>query len=140
MKVLSFMREMPAGTLTKVRTMGKSLAKISKAPVGTTITFKLSEEASATLTFQRAKPGRKSGKKCVQQTSSNKTHPSCTRYANAGSINFNARSGQNKVRFQGLIAKSRKLSLGSYRVVVGARDTAGNKSSKNGPTFTIVQG
>ncbi len=59
---------------------------------------------------------------------------------NAGSISLSAKAGQNKVKFQGLINKSRKLSLGTYRVVVGARDAAGNKSSRNGPTFTIVQG
>jgi hypothetical protein len=120
--------------------IGNSLAKISKAPVGTTISFGLSEAANATLTFQSAKPGRKSGKNCVKQTSGNKTHPSCSRYVNAGSISVNARDGKNKVKFQGLITRTRKLSLGTYRVVVGARDAAGNKSSRNGPTFTIVQG
>jgi Bacterial Ig domain/WD40-like Beta Propeller Repeat len=120
--------------------LGNSLAKISKAPVGTTISFTLSEAARSTLTFQSAKAGRKSGKNCVKQTSTNKTRPSCTRYVNAGSINLNAKAGQNKVRFQGLLTKTRKLSLGSYRVVVGARDAAGNKASRNGPTFTIVQG
>jgi hypothetical protein len=120
--------------------LGNSLAKISKAPVGTTISFSLNESAHTTVTFQSARPGRKSGKKCVQQTSGNKSKPSCTRYANAGSINFNANAGGNRVKFQGLITKSRKLSLGAYRVVVGARDAAGNKSSRNGPTFTIVQG
>ena len=46
--------------------LGKGLAKISKAPVGTTISFSLSEAARATLTFQSAKRGRKSGGNCVQ--------------------------------------------------------------------------
>jgi Tol biopolymer transport system component len=120
--------------------LGKGLAKISKAPVGTTISFSLSEPARSSLTFQRAQPGRKSGKNCVKQTNANRARPKCTRYVNAGSINFNGKAGQNKVRFQGLITKSRKLSPGAYRVVVGARDAAGNRSSRNGPTFTIVQG
>ncbi len=119
---------------------GNALAKISKAPVGTTISFKLSEAARGTLTFQRQTPGRKSGKNCVKQTSANRTRPACTRSVNAGSINLNAKAGQNKVKFQGLLTKTRKLSLGSYRVVVGARDAAGNKASRDGPTFTIVQG
>jgi hypothetical protein len=120
--------------------LGSSLAKISKAPVGTAISFGLSEAARASLTFQRAQPGRRSGRNCVKQTGANDARPKCTRYVGAGSINFNAKSGQNKVRFQGLITKSRKLSLGGYRVVVGARDAAGNRSARNGPTFTIVQG
>ena len=120
--------------------LGSALAKISKAPVGTTISFRLSEAARATLTFQRQGPGRRSGKNCVKQTSGNKGHPRCTRYVNAGSINADAKAGQNKVRFQGLLTKTRKLSLGGYRVVVGARDAAGNRASRNGPTFTIVAG
>ncbi|HEY7256660.1 MAG TPA: Ig-like domain-containing protein, partial [Solirubrobacterales bacterium] len=99
--------------------LGNGLAKISKAPVGTTISFNLSETAGATLTFQAAKQGRKSGKKCVKQTSGNRSKPSCTRFVNAGSIEFAARAGQNRVRFQGLITRSRKLALGAYRVVVG---------------------
>ena len=120
--------------------LGKGLAKISKAPVGTTISFSLSEAARATLTFQRRGPGRKSGGNCVKQTSGNRSHPSCTRYVNAGSINADANAGQNKVRFQGLLTRTRKLSLGGYRVVVGARDAAGNRASRNGPAFTIVAG
>ncbi|HEY1355185.1 MAG TPA: Ig-like domain-containing protein, partial [Solirubrobacterales bacterium] len=120
--------------------LGNSLAKISKVPVGTTISFNISEQAHATLTFQSAKAGRKAGKNCVKQTSGNRSKPSCTRYVNAGSIDFDAKAGQNRARFQGLISKSHKLALGAYRVVVGARDAAGNRSSRNGPTFTIVQG
>ena len=120
--------------------LGGALAKFSKAPVGTTISFRLSEAARATLTFQRQAPGRKSGRNCVKQTSANKGHQRCTRYVNAGSINADAKAGQNKVRFQGLLTRTRKLSLGGYRVVVGARDAAGNRASRNGPTFTIVAG
>jgi len=124
----------------KMWRLGNGLAKISKAPVGTTISFNLSEAARATLTFQSARPGRKSGKNCVLQTRANRSKPSCTRYVNAGSISFNANAGSNRVKFQGLITKSRRLSHGAYRVVVGARDAAGNRSSRNGPRFTIVQG
>jgi Bacterial Ig domain/Dipeptidyl peptidase IV (DPP IV) N-terminal region/WD40-like Beta Propeller Repeat len=120
--------------------LGKGLAKTSKAPVGTTISFNLSEAARATLTFQSARPGRKSGQSCVRQKSANRRKPGCTRYVNAGSISFNANAGGNRVKFQGLITKSRRLSPGAYRVVVGARDGAGNRSSRNGPGFTIVQG
>jgi Tol biopolymer transport system component len=120
--------------------LGSGLAKISKAPVGTTISFGLSEAARSTLTFQRRGPGRRSGRNCVRQTDGNRSHPKCTRYVNAGSINADAKAGQNKVRFQGLLTRTRKLSLGGYRVVVGARDAAGNRASRNGPAFTIVAG
>ena len=120
--------------------LGKGLASISVIPVGTTISFKLSETAAATLSFQRAKPGRSVGKSCVKQTAQNRTKKACTRYVNAGALGaLSAKSGQNRVRFQGRLTKSRSLTPGRYRVVVGATDAAGNRSQpRNGPTFTIV--
>jgi Tol biopolymer transport system component len=104
---------------------GNKLAKISVLPVGTTISFKLSEAAKAGLTFQRVKPKPGGGK----------------RYVKAGTLsNLSAKAGKNKVRFEGRLSRSKKLTPGTYRVVVGATDNAGNKSQpKNGPTFTIVK-
>jgi hypothetical protein len=103
--------------------LGKRLATISKAPLGTTISFRLSEAASATVSFQRAT--RKNGK---------------LRYVNAGSLKaLPAKAGRNKVRFQGRLSKSQRLGLGRYRVVVRARDAAGNWSQpRTGPSFRIV--
>jgi Bacterial Ig domain/Dipeptidyl peptidase IV (DPP IV) N-terminal region len=104
---------------------GKGLASISKSPVGTTISFKLSEAAAATVSFQRFVPAKKGGK---------------PRYVNAGSLKaLAAKAGQNKVRFQGRLTRSRSLALGKYRVMVSARDAAGNQSQqRTGPSFTIV--
>jgi Tol biopolymer transport system component len=101
---------------TKRWRLGSRLASISRTPVGTTISFKLSEVARTTLTFKRKKGGKK-----------------------AGSISVAAKAGRNKVRFQGLLSKSKHLASGSYRLVLSARDAAGNQSQpKTGPTFTIV--
>jgi Tol biopolymer transport system component len=95
---------------------GTKAASISRTPVGTTISFKLSEAARATLTFKRKKGGKR-----------------------AGSIAVAAKRGKNKVRFQGLLSKTKRLGPGSYRLVVSARDAAGNQSKpKRGPNFTIV--
>jgi hypothetical protein len=119
--------------------LGKGLAKISLLPIGTTISFKLSEAATATLSFQRARPGRKVGKKCAKPTALNRTHKACTRYVGAGSTaGLAAKAGQNKVKFQGRLSSARSLAAGGYRLVVGAKDAAGNRSQRNGPTFTIV--
>jgi Tol biopolymer transport system component len=125
----------------KLWRVGKKLATISVLPVGTTISFRLSEAASTTLSFQRATPGRRSGKSCVKQTAQNRSKKACTRYVNAGSLKpLGAKAGQNKVRFQGRLNKSRSLKPGGYRLVVGAADAAGNHSQANGPTFTIAAG
>jgi hypothetical protein len=48
--------------------------------------------------------------------------------------------GTSRVRFQGRLSRSRRLALGRYRVVVNTHDAAGNRSKRNGPTFTIVAG
>jgi hypothetical protein len=110
----------------KVCLLGDGLAKLSKkTPVGTTISFRVSEAAAATITFQRFVPA-KNGKKA--------------RFVGAGSLQgLAAKAGLNKVRFQGRLTRTRTLTLGKYRVVVRARDAAGNRSQpRTGPSFTIV--
>jgi hypothetical protein len=101
---------------------GNKLAKISLAPLGTTISFKLSEKARTTLTFQRQK--KRKGKK--------------PKYTSAGKLSLSGKSGKNKVKFQGRLSRSKRLSPGTYRLVVSAKDAAGNRSKANGPIFTIV--
>ena len=104
--------------------LGKKLASISRAPVGTTISFKISERAKATLTFKRKTPGKNGGK---------------PKYKAAGKLSLNAKAGKRRVRFQGRVSRSKTLKPGTYRVVVGARDAAGNRAKAvTGPTFTIV--
>jgi hypothetical protein len=102
---------------------GKKPASISKTPVGTTISFKLSEAAKAKVSFQRKT--RANGK---------------VKFKNAGSTKaLPAKKGKNKVKFQGRLAKSKTLSPGTYRIVVSATDAAGNTGKKNGPTVRIVK-
>ena len=118
---------------------GNRLASISLSPVGTTISFDLSEAAGATLSFQRARPGRRVGKACVKPTAANAKRKACTRYVAAGALpELAAKAGTNRVRFQGRLSKARRLSPGRHRVVVAARDAAGNRSQRTGPSFTIV--
>ncbi len=104
--------------------LGKKLASISKAPVGTTISFTLSEAGSATVSFQRS-TRTKSGK---------------TRFINAGALGaLPAKAGRNRLHFQGRLNGSRSLRPGRYRVVVGAEDDVRNRSQpRTGPAFTIV--
>lgn len=112
----------------------------ARAAVGTTISFQLSEAGRATLAFQRASGGRRAGGRCVKPTRSNRSARRCTRFLPAGSIaGLAAKAGTNRVGFQGRLDRSRRLALGSYRVLVSAQDAAGNRASaRTGPTFTIV--
>lgn len=118
---------------------GGKLASISRLPVGTTISFRLSEAARSTVVFQRAQPGRRVGGKCAKPTAANRDRKACIRYVAAGQLpSFAGKAGANKVKFQGRLSRAKSLAAGTYRVVVRARDAAGNAAKKNGPTFTIL--
>jgi len=106
----------------KVWSLGSKLAKISLAPTGTTISFRINEAARTTLTFQRKL--RRGGK---------------TTFKTAGKIIRQAKAGKRKVKFQGRLSKRKSLKPGTYRVLVGAVDGSGNRSKAvKGPAFTIV--
>jgi len=118
---------------------GSKLPSIARTKVGTTISFRLDEAGQVTLGFQKKTKGRRVGRKCRKQTSRNRSKRSCTRFVSAGSIPaFAGKVGANRVRFQGRLTRSRKLGLGTYRVVLSVVDNAANKSKRNGPSFTIV--
>lgn len=118
---------------------GPALPSIAKAKLGTTISFKLDEAGQVTLGFQRVSSGRRVGRKCVKATPRNRSRRPCKRFAAAGSIpTFAGKVGPNRVRFQGRLTSSRRLALGSYRLVLSVVDAAANHSTRNGPTFAIV--
>jgi hypothetical protein len=118
---------------------GAKLPTVLRLPVGTTISFRLSEAARSTVAFQRALPGRRVGGKCVKQTAANQDRKECVRYVSAGQLrSFAGKAGANRVKFQGRLSRSKSLASGVYRVVVRARDAAGNAAAKNGPSFAIL--
>jgi hypothetical protein len=47
--------------------------------------------------------------------------------------------GLNRVRFQGKLTRTRTLTIGRYRLRVGAVDAAGNRSRTRTTFFTIVR-
>ncbi|HET9198837.1 MAG TPA: Ig-like domain-containing protein [Solirubrobacterales bacterium] len=119
--------------------LGSRLASASRLPSGTTISFGLDEAARATVAFQRAQPGRRVGRKCAKPTAANRDRKACVRYVSAGELPaFAANPGANRVKFQGSLSRRKSLAPGTYRVVVRARDAAGNAAAKNGPSFTIL--
>jgi hypothetical protein len=118
---------------------GGKLASVARLPIGTTISFRLSEAARSTVVFQRAQPGRRVGGKCAKPTAANRDRKACVRYVAAGQLSsFAGKAGANKVKFQGRLSRAKSLAAGAYRVVIRARDAAGNAAKKNGPSFTIV--
>jgi Tol biopolymer transport system component len=120
--------------------LGSRLPQISakRAPIGTTISFRLSEPAKVKLTFARTTSGRKVGGRCVVPRPSNRSRPRCTRLLAAGQLSVNARAGVTRIRFQGRLSRTRGLAVGTYLLTVGATDAAGTRSRARTASFTIV--
>ena len=97
---------------------GSRLPRVS-AKVGMRIRWRLSEAARVTLTFQRKRG---------------------VRFRRAGMLRFpRAHAGLNTVRFQGRLSRRKRLRLGTYRVVIGATDAEGRRSTpRHSKTFRIV--
>jgi uncharacterized repeat protein (TIGR01451 family) len=136
---------LPAVSQTRVspRTfrLGTLLPRFTRRPpVGTTISFKLSEPARTTLTFSQPKTGRKVGRRCKTLTRANRRKPRCTIPNVRGTLTFNGHAGTNRIRFQGRLSRSRKLKPGRYTLTITATDSAGNRSTPKATSFTIVRG
>jgi glucose/arabinose dehydrogenase len=110
-----------------------------RTPVGTTFRWTLSERASVTLRFYRARSGRRSARRCVPPTRRLRRARRCTRYPLRGTlVRRDVRPGRRFLRFTGRIGV-RALPPGRYRVTLRARDAAGNLSPGRALSFTVVR-
>ena len=111
----------------------------SAAAVGTQVTYRLSEIATARFTVERARPGRRSGARCAKPKRSNRGGRRCTRWVRVkGSFTRPSLAGANSFRFTGRVG-GRKLGLGRHRLVLVAMDLAGNRSTAVRAAFRIVR-
>jgi hypothetical protein len=105
---------------------------------GTTFRYTLSEAGIARFTFQRARPGRRSGRRCVRPTQRLSRARRCTRFVGVGTLLRSSLAGPNRLVFTGRIGR-RALPPGSYRLLLRATDSAGNRSATKSVTFRIVR-
>jgi hypothetical protein len=120
--------------------LGSLLPRLSRRPpLGTTVSFRLSEPSRATLTFSQPKTGRKIGRRCKPLTRANRRKPKCTIPNVRGTLSFNGHAGTNHVRFQGRLSRTRRLKPVRYTLTVTATDSAGNRSRPKSTRFTIVR-
>jgi hypothetical protein len=111
----------------------------SRAPVGTRVRYRLSEASSARFTVQRARKGRRKGRRCVAPTRKNRKAKRCTRYVRLkGGFTRVSQAGLNSFRLTGRL-RGRKLAPGRYRLVLVATDAAKNKSKPKRAKFRIVR-
>ena len=89
-------------------------------PAPRSFCWRLSEAARVRIVFQRKRG---------------------TRFRRAGTLTLpNAHQGLNAVRFQGRLSRRKRLKLGTYRLVIGATDAAGNRATPvRSKTFRIVR-
>ena len=101
----------------------KSGPAVSRARVGTKVSFALSERSSVRFTVQRQAKRRNGAKRWI---------------AIKGSFRFAGKAGANSLRFRGRIG-GRKLKPGSYRLSAQATDPAKNRSLPSRKTFKTVR-
>ena len=116
-----------------------SAKKKRKAPIGTKVSYRLSEAATVRFTVQLKSAGRRNGKKCGKPTRKNRKKAKCTRWVTApGSFTHRGTRGSNSFTFRGRVG-GKKLKPGSYRLNGTAKDPAGNASKLQQKAFRIVK-
>ena len=110
-----------------------------KKPIGTKVSFSLSEPSSVKFTVQRKSTGRRVSGKCKTKKTSNAKKRKCTLWRNVtGSFTVTGKAGRNSFTFRGRIG-GKKLKPASYRLNSQATDRSGNKSAIKRKNFKIVK-
>jgi hypothetical protein len=123
---------------------GKSLATISRnsarsSSIGTTISFTLDQAANVHFAFTQPVGGRRIKGRCAVQTKTSRYGSPCKRHVARGTMSFAGHSGVNTLVFEGLIARSKKLPLGRYALLITATNAASQHSAARSLHFTIVR-
>ena len=117
---------------------GPTARLVKRPPTGTVASYRLSEDARTTLSVRRAAAGRRRGRTCERPSARNRRGRRCTRYlAVRGTFQHADRAGSRRLRFMGRIGGHR-LARGRYRLVLTARDAAGNRSKPAPRAFRIL--
>jgi hypothetical protein len=111
-----------------------SARKRRRAPQGAMVRYTLSEPARVSFTVERTVKGHKKGRACKARAHGKP----CVLLVRVATLTRSGISGANQLAFSGRLGR-RKLSPGSYRLVVSAVDAAGNRSAAKTVSFTIVR-
>jgi hypothetical protein len=106
---------------TRTRTRTRTRARGRRPPVGTMLTFTLSEGSTVTFTFARKR-----------------TEPPKHKPPASPTLTLTARKGANTVTFDGRMSRRQRLSPGTYKVTAVA-SANGISSKRRSLTFTIVR-
>ncbi len=124
---------------------GSQLARLTglrrrfpRFPIGTTIRWRVNEQSRSTLSFSRLVTGRRVGRRCLANTRARRFRPRCTRKLSAKRIAYTTAPGLRRLRFEGRLSRTRRLSPGRYELAIQAVDAAGNRSRTVGKRFTLL--
>ncbi len=113
---------------------------IAAAPVGTRVSYRLSEAASVTVRYERKVAGRRVGGRCRAPSRRNRARRRCTRWVlMGGSAPLSGKAGANSFRLSGRW-RGRAQVPGTYRLRLSAKDAAGMTSAaRTSASFRIVR-
>jgi hypothetical protein len=120
---------------------GRRAATVSAArpAVGTTISFRLSAAATATLSFERAQAGVHVGRRCLPAAAAHPKGRRCTRYTPIShTVARRGHAGLNRVHFEGVLDGGARLAPGGYRLSLSARGPGGSANAAQHPVFTLL--
>jgi hypothetical protein len=113
-------------------------ASARRKPVGTKVSFSLSEASRVNFSVERPVAGRKVNGTCEKPKRSNRGKRPCTRWVTVrGSFGVTGAAGENAFTFRGRVG-GKSLKPGSYRLTGQATDSAGNASLLRRRGFEIV--
>ena len=130
----------PDRTAPRLTSVRLSHTRFRIKPGATTLSLRVSEAAKLTITVQRERPGKRGGTKrkptCHAVARATKRH-ACLALTTDGTMTRTLKAGSVKIAFDGRVG-GRKLAVGPHRLVLVARDAAGNASKSATVRFTVL--
>jgi len=130
----------PDHTAPKLTSVHLSHTRFRIGHNATALSLRVSEASKLTITLQRERPGKRGGTKrkptCRAVTRAPKNH-ACVALSNDGTITRALKAGSVKIALDGRVG-GHKLTVGPHRLVLVARDAAGNASKPVTVRFTVL--
>jgi hypothetical protein len=121
---------------------GRHAAAVSRravVPIGTTVSFALTQAATATLAFEQAHAGVRAGARCLGASRSHSHGKPCVRWvALAHTVVRQANAGADRIHFEGVLDGGARLAPGRYRLALRAANAAGSARAARRPEFTLL--
>jgi len=134
-------RDVLAPRVTDLRLSPRAFATVTRRgrKPGADLRLRLSERASIQVQIYRRAFGRRSGGRCLAPTRANRGARPCVRYVRVrGSVVKTLGAGARKIRITGRLS-GRRLRAGAYKLVVVAKDAAGNRTTTRGIFFRVTR-